>query len=141
MAPLPDLRLPGKLPQVEKYRSRPRSLLPFALYTLTPLSSEQLNRLREVCHREADEVDDDLENCISIPPRSDFSGETLKDIVDYHVDIAEEGVFDATRFLVCAGEDWEERGVLTVTLDDDDREGRPDRFFVRAEDALSLIHI
>ncbi|OJD33962.1 amino acid permease protein [Diplodia corticola] len=134
------LALPQQLPEVEHWRDEPVSLLPAALYTLTPLvDSTELIRLQDMCESKCDTYS--RGECIRPPPdgRWNFSGQKLDAVVRHHVELAKGYQFNPLHFFVAvpgAGP-AAEGAVLFVTLDaDDEAEGCvPDAFWVKAEDA------
>lgn len=127
MTEQPDLSLPERVPEMERYHDAPMSLLPFALYTLCKLDNNKSESYRQMC---ATEIDDDQ---VRLPPRRNFHGESLRAIIRYHVELGRQGEFDATYFIVCAYGDCS--SVVLVTLDDDDIECKPDLLWVPMDQA------
>lgn len=127
MTEQPDLSLPERVPEMERYHDAPMSLLPFALYALCKLDNNKSESYRQMC---ATDIDDDQ---VRLPPRWDFHGESLRAIIRYHVELGRQGEFDATYFIVCAYEDCS--SAVLVTLDDDDMECKPDLLWVPMDQA------
>lgn len=91
-----------------------RGLGSFALYTLVPIS-DMPSFLTAV------NTDSDLEeDYVVLPPRHDFSGRTLADIMEYHLahtrDAKNREDFDYGNFMVAIHEDVRKHGVLVVTV-------------------------
>lgn len=76
MVSQPDLSLPSTIPEMAQYNES--TLLPFALYTLNPLSQDDILRLRSICQSECP-LNKGQEQVL-LPPQSQFPGESLKAI-------------------------------------------------------------
>ncbi|KAK3713330.1 hypothetical protein LTR37_008522 [Vermiconidia calcicola] len=131
MAGQPDLTLPDRIADMERYHEQPENILPFALYTLCELGDQEVEGYRRIC---ASECDDDM---VKLPPQSRFVGELLQTVVDYHMQLARGGEFDPTYFIVCAYHG--STSVVVVTLDDDEMECKPDRLWVKMNEAGLLL--
>lgn len=133
---LPDLTLPEKVPEIYKYRHERLGIMPLAFYALCDLDSKTMEAYRRLC------TTDLWDDAVKLPPQSKFLNKTLRDVVKYHVELAEEGQFSPTYFIVCVYEDA--RPVLVVTLSDDDGDDtddvehcRPDLFWINMEESGS----
>jgi len=139
MSDSPDLTLPSKAPGMERYHHTPMELLPFALYTLVDFTDEELTQLQAVCESE---TDCDPGTKVKYPAQYKYVGGPLRAAFAYHLQLGREGEFDPTYFIAATSQDWREKGVLLVTLDDDDLECNVDSFQTRAETSgLSLVNL
>lgn len=133
-----DLTLPETVPEAARYHSG-SSLAPIAVYSLCGLSDNDLEDLRATCESQCE---DEPQSNVRLPPRSRFTGQPLRRIIEYHLQLGDSDDFDPRYFIVATNKDWKNNGVLLVTLDDDDLECHPDKFFCRAEDSgLYLINL
>ncbi|KAL3420324.1 hypothetical protein PVAG01_08823 [Phlyctema vagabunda] len=140
MSTRPDLTLPARAPSIERLHDQPMELRPAALYTLISLSDTELEDLRLACER--DTLPTQPGANIRLAPRPRFLGDNLRAVFDYHLQLGTEGVFDPVYFLVAIDRDWENKGVLIVTLDDDDLECKVDKFCSFAPDAgLTIVNL
>ncbi|KZV93818.1 hypothetical protein EXIGLDRAFT_716675 [Exidia glandulosa HHB12029] len=129
----PDLSLPPSVPGVERYQHTPMNLNPSALYTLIDLSDDELQNLQRVCE---EECEGDALSDVLLAPQSRFVGSALRDVIEYHLTLGD-ATYDPVHFIVAVERDWRSRGVLLVTLDDDDCVCKPDSF--RIQPSLSGI--
>ena len=127
-----DLSLPDTVPGMARYRDRPMTIAPFALYDPLDLSNDSA------------EV---VEECNSMCPRDDYVHlqkstdiTSLQSLVDFHLNSTVPEGFDPCWFLVVTDRDWRSNGVLLVTLSDD--EGKPDIFHIEtASSGLVLVNL
>ncbi|KAI9655032.1 MAG: hypothetical protein M1831_004992 [Alyxoria varia] len=128
-----------------------RSEQTYALYTLAPLHGgnmvELLNHIAIIGASE--DPDNHVTTVVPAPVRHDFSGDTLRAIFEYHVELLElsqrhkydEMHFShdiaGKRFLVAASEDWEGNGLLLVEFDCDG-EGSLGILRVRADQVIAV---
>jgi len=124
-----DLSLPKSVPDMARYQDRPMTLNAFAIYNLID-DEKELSDLIEECHSQC--------------PRDDYiylreaPGITsLESLIDFHLDTTVPDSFDPNLFLVVTDLDWQRKGLMIVTLDDD--EGRPDKFTLKAADSGILL--
>lgn len=137
MASRPDLSLPTKIPEMAQYHET--NLLPFALYALCDLDERELAQLRTTCQSEC-QLNPGQEQVL-FPPQSQFPGKPLREIVDYHIDLARNGEFDPRYFIVAVYPNWKRR-VLIVTLNDEELICRPDSVWnTPQESALTLVNL
>lgn len=136
MSDSPDLTLPSKAPGMEYYHDRPMEILPFALYTLVDFNDEELTKLQLACESE---IDCGPGTHVQFPARFKYIGGPLRAAFDYHVQLGRGGKFDASYFIAATTQDWATKGVLLVTLDDDDLECNVDSFQTRAESSGLLL--
>lgn len=62
--------------------------------------------------------------------------------MEYHVGLAQDGQLDSRYLLVVACPEWRTKGVVIVALDDDEMRCKPDRLWLKAEDAgLALVNL
>lgn len=62
--------------------------------------------------------------------------------MEYHVGLGREGQFDPKYLIVVACRDWRTKGVVTVALDDEEMQCKPDLLWIKAEDAgLALVNL
>lgn len=76
---------------------------------------------------------------VSLAPQAKFINQPLRAVFKYHLELAEKDAFDPIRFIVAIVEDWKEKGVLLVTLNNDDMECRIDKFCIKAEESGLMI--
>lgn len=67
-----------------------------------------------------------MERVVLPAPDHRFTNQSLKDIVRYHVALTQKEEFDPTYFVVLATPEWRTKGVMLVSLDDDDVQCKPD---------------
>ncbi|KAK4160449.1 hypothetical protein QBC43DRAFT_270623 [Cladorrhinum sp. PSN259] len=131
----PDLTLPRTAPSVGHFHDKPMELRPAALYTLVNFTDAELRELQQVC--ESETFTNTPGSNVRLAPRSSFVGQSLRAIFDYHLEQNEQNEqdppLDPTHFIVAFDKDWKGKGVLLVTLDDDDLECKTDSFRIKAE--------
>lgn len=134
-----DLRLPKSVPEVQWHKDASTDAMPFAVYTLVDLDDQQLDRILYECERKARE-DCGLENRLRTSPEFHFPRQSLRSIIQKHIEVGRGGELDPTYFIVVADPDWRERGVLLVTLDDsEDFACTPDFLWSKAEEASLVL--
>jgi hypothetical protein len=127
-----DLTIPDSAPGLKRgkeYANR-------ALYTMIPLSEDQLNEACEDVFAK-EERDLGLPTAVYPAPNPFVSSTSLREIFDHHLTI-DESKWDTNYFLVITSEDWRSSGVLLVTmglLNDD----KPDAAFTNPEFASLAI--
>ena len=109
-------------------------ILPFALYTLFDMNDNDFTQLRVACESLYED-----EGIVRRAPRSKFTEEPLQAIVDYHLELGRSGEYHPTYFIVAVHQDWKSKGVIVVTLDDDELECRPDLLWTQAEESGILL--
>lgn len=124
-----DLSLPATVPGMARYRDRPMTLDPFAVYNL--VGSQ-------------DEPSDLVEICNSLCPRDDYvrfrktsNISSLKSLIDFHLNTTAQENFDPGLFLVVTDPEWKGKGLCILTLGDD--EGKPDKFTIKIADSGILL--
>ncbi|KAH8682843.1 hypothetical protein BGZ60DRAFT_398814 [Tricladium varicosporioides] len=136
MAERSNLSLPEKAP-VEQYHNGNFDSCPAALYTIVDLSDNELQEINRV----ADEGSMSEDN-IRLAPRSRFVGEPLRAVYDYHLELGKQNNYHPTLFIVAIDLDWKQKGVLLVTLDDDDFGCNVHSFRIKAEESgLSYVNL
>lgn len=124
-----DLSLPDSVPELARHQDRPMTLDSFAVYNLLDPSTEP-SGLVEECNSECPR--DDYVN-FRVSPGMD----SLKDLIDHHLSTTVQDGFDPNLFLVVTDPDWKQKGILVVTLNND--EGKPDRFMIKVADSGILL--
>jgi hypothetical protein len=140
MSDAPDLSLPAKAPSMARYHDEPMSLRPAALYTLADLSDAELRNLERECEAEYADQRPEPGSAVRLAPQPRFIGQPLRAVFDHHLQYIEENHdYERTYFIAAVDRDWMSRGVLLVTLDDDDLECVVDSFRIRASQTGSAI--
>ena len=127
-----------------RFHREPMTLLPAALYTLIDLSSEDLLQAQQACESECVATGNEANSSVRIAPQPAFVGRPLQAVFDYHIELSSQEPleFDPRHFIAITNEDWQTKGVLLVTLDDDGLECNVDSFTASAADAgLSVVNI
>lgn len=133
-----DLTLPPGTPEIERYHHVGMRILPFALYTLIDIPSDENTALTQACN--AQSRPDNVQ--VQPAPEYRFVGGPLRRVYDYHLRLVREGQFDPRWFVVVTSRDWREKGVLIVALDDDDLQCKTDAYFIKAEESgISLVNL
>ncbi|KAI8958019.1 hypothetical protein F5Y11DRAFT_337575 [Daldinia sp. FL1419] len=142
MSDTPDLSLPAKAPSMERYHDAPMSLHPAALYTLVDMDDTELADLVRECESGCVDTGNDPGNSVRFAPRSNFVGQPLRAVFDYHLELGLQDTFDPCYFIAAVWKDWKTNGVIMVTLDDDDLECNVDKFRIKAADSgLSIVNL
>ncbi|KAI9865710.1 MAG: hypothetical protein M1813_002168 [Trichoglossum hirsutum] len=128
MSTQPDLTLPSTAP-TDQYHEDSLGK-PLAIYTLTDFQGDEAEELRRLIG--SNEYD------VRLAPRYNFAGEALRAVFDYHLKLAEDGVYNPTIFIVAVQKTWNKDGVLLVSLDWDGECG-VDTCRMRAEDVASAV--
>jgi len=131
-----DLTLPPTASASYLSQNPGTDLLPAALYTLVILSEDELHEVACAC-----EFDSGLEEgkVVRPAPEPHFVSQSLKAVYDSHLQLGAQGEFDPIFFVVVVEKNWKERGVLLVTLENDDEPPGIDSFFCRPEGAGSTV--
>ncbi|KAG9695598.1 hypothetical protein KCU95_g6428, partial [Aureobasidium melanogenum] len=97
----------------EGYDSTDQLHSKFAAYTLIPLDHDGQQRFLE----DLNTGDMTTSNCV-LAPQPDFSGRTLREIYDYHIEeaIKDDNEMHSHFIIVADQEDWKLKGVLVVYL-------------------------
>lgn len=128
---------PTSSPRMDRFRDVPMDLLPFACYIHVRLSSAELN---EVLTTFDSEVPEGARNAVKTPPRYDFAGVPLRASFDHHIDeVVPSGEFDHFHFVAVVDENWREKGILIVALDDDWGELKVDKICIPAAQAGLIV--
>ncbi|KAH8423104.1 uncharacterized protein LDX57_000860 [Aspergillus melleus] len=156
-----DLSLPATCPALCRYSEYSWDLAAFALYTLIDLPPGNLSDLVTLLNKEHFDYGSETP-LVRTPDTYNFAGQTLKDVVQAHVDLDKEitpcsgGIAKGTlgwypsAFLVVTTRNWATEGLLCVFLDDTtaeenedgllDPEVRPmDKFFMPLDEAPLLL--
>ncbi len=112
---MPDLTLPPQAP-TERYQDGSYSGLAIAVYTLVDLGPGG----GEVLIRALEASDENLRNTCRLAPQSNFAGQALRAVYDYHLEhVAPSRSYYPTLFIVSVSLDYTKHGVLLVNLDVD----------------------
>ncbi|KAK4223472.1 hypothetical protein QBC38DRAFT_46760 [Podospora fimiseda] len=144
----PDLGLPPFVPKFPQFSTI--NHLPAALYTLVDMTPEAFLELQIACESEYAQYETDFTrgNNVTPAPRSNFVGESLRAIVNYHVQMNQEAGeqvnlrLNPTMFIVAFHPNWKKHGVLLVTLDEPNNQHEwcvPDAIKMEAKDSGLLI--
>ncbi|KAH0566176.1 hypothetical protein GP486_000429 [Trichoglossum hirsutum] len=128
MSMQPDLTLPSKAP-TELFHGDALGK-PFAVYMLADFQDGEAEELRKFIA--SDEYD------VRFAPRYNFAGQALRAVFDYHLKLAEGGIYHPTLFVVAVQKTWSKDGVLLVSLNCDGECG-VDTCRMRAEDVASAM--
>jgi hypothetical protein len=132
-----DLSLPDTVPEMANYHDQEAYDGPFAIYTLCDVDEDGVTDIVKTC-----ESDCGVEGQVVRPPHHRFPGGRLRDIVEYHVELARNGQFDPKYFMVVACLEWRTKGVVIVALDDEEMQCKPDLLWINAKDAgLALVNL
>lgn len=136
-----DLTLPPRWPSEARFEAM--DLLPCALFTLVDLTEDDLEQVRQACEAACIEAGSEPNSSVRIASQPRFIDQPLRAVFDHHVEWRARDApleFDPKLFIVVVDADWQQKGVLIVTLDDEEEEGgNVDSFFTRAEDAGHII--
>lgn len=136
-----DLSLPPRWPSEARFDAM--GILPSALYTLVDLTDEELHQVRQACEAACIEDGNVPNSSVRIATQPRFIGQPLRAVFDHHVAWRARDApleFDPKMFVVIVDLEWQQKGVLIVTLDDEEEEdGKVDSFFTNAEDAGRII--
>lgn len=136
-----DLSLPPRWPSEARFDAM--DVLPSALYTLVDLTDEELQQVRQACETACIETGSELNSSVRIATQPRFLEQPLRAVFDHHVEWrARNGPleFDPKMFIVVVNVEWQQKGVLVVTLDDEEEDGgNVDSFFTKAEDAGNIV--
>ena len=131
-----ELDLPKHTPQAVREREQSFALHPFALYTIADISENEYSRSLERCNSRYG----DHENSVRRPPKYGFVGRSFQEILDYHITLAKDKRYDMVNFLVITSKEWEQFGIILVTLDDE--LGNVDSCQIPAEDTgITLVNL
>ncbi|EKG21363.1 hypothetical protein MPH_01355 [Macrophomina phaseolina MS6] len=120
-----------------QYHDKDMAMHPAALYTLADLSDNEMQRLQQECESQC--TDAEAGSSVLLAPKSRFVGQALRAVYEYHLELGAQDTYDHRYFIVAIHKDWEKKGVLLVTLDDDCLECKVESFRVHARDAGIII--
>lgn len=136
-----DLSLPSRWPSEARFEQM--DLLPCALFTLVDLTEDELERVRQACEAACIETGSEPNSSVRIASQPRFIEQPLRAVFNHHVEWRSRDApleFDPKLFIVVVDVDWQQKGVLIVTLDDEEEEGgNVDSFLTRAEDVGHII--
>ncbi|ETS81872.1 hypothetical protein PFICI_06874 [Pestalotiopsis fici W106-1] len=142
MSQHPDLSLPTRAPSMARYHDQPMTLHPAALYTLVDLTDAEFQALQDECESGCLETGHERGTSVRPAPQSRFVGQPLRAVFDYHVGLGAQDTFEPRYFIAAVEKDWRVKGVILVTLDDDDLECKVDKFRINAVDSgLSIVNL
>ncbi|KAI0122358.1 hypothetical protein F4814DRAFT_408456 [Daldinia grandis] len=137
-----DLSLPAKAPSMARYHDEPMTLHPAALYTLVDLDDAELSCLERECESQCVATGSEPGTSVRLAPRSRFVGQPLRAVFDYHLELGTHNTFEPRYFIATHEKDWRTKGVILVTLDDDELDCNVDSFPIKAADAgLSVVNL
>ncbi|KAI1130676.1 hypothetical protein F5Y10DRAFT_289072 [Nemania abortiva] len=142
MSDHPDLSLPAKAPSMARYHNEPMTLRPAALYTLVDLTDAELTDLERECEAGCIDTGNERGTCVRLAPRPRFVGQPLRAVFDYHLELGTQNTFEPRYFIAAVEKAWQSRGVILVTLDDDELDCNVDSFRIKAPDSgLSVVNL
>ncbi|RAK94419.1 amino acid permease [Aspergillus costaricaensis CBS 115574] len=147
-----DLTLPSTCPELQQGSDANWDDASFALYSMIELSSEELDKLITALNRDwKREMTDEAMPLVRTPTVYDFSGKSLRDVVQAHVELDKEFTprddggaegdihWYPTAFVVVTTREWEEKGLLLVYADVEEKECPMDKFFFHIDNANILL--
>ncbi|KAH8651591.1 hypothetical protein BGZ60DRAFT_420796 [Tricladium varicosporioides] len=139
MAATPDLTLPATEPSVTIYQEEDQEFFPIAVYTLADLSDTELQELQQECESECEPQN--ASDIARLAPQPKFVDQPLKAVYDYHLELAKENVYFATKFIVAVEKEWRKNGVVIVTLDEgEDGSCKVDQYRIKASNS-ALVYV
>ncbi|TKA82357.1 hypothetical protein B0A49_00098 [Cryomyces minteri] len=150
MANPPNLSLPPRAPELGVYRDKNWDDASFAMYTLIDISNDELQEICDIPDKQwMENQGGEGSHLVRVAPQHNFAGKTLKDILDYHVQLDRTDSPDGeekyeldwypTAFVVLTSQDWKSDGLLFVYADDE-AEGCPlDKFFFLPKDSYMML--
>ncbi|KAI1182562.1 hypothetical protein F5B17DRAFT_449499 [Nemania serpens] len=135
MSGSPDLSLPAKAPSMARYHDQPMTLHPTALYTLLDLTDAELADLARECETGCVDTGSEPGQCVRPAPQPRFVGQPLRAVLDYHLELGTQDTFEPRYFIAAVEKSWQTRGVILVTLDDDELDCNVDSFRIKAVDS------
>jgi hypothetical protein len=142
MSENPDLSLPAKAPSMARYHDEPMTLRPAALYTLVDLTHAELGDLERECEAGCIDTGNERGTGVRLAPQPRFVGQPLRAVFDYHLELGTQNTFEPRYFITVVEENWRNKGVILVTLDDDELDCNVDSFRIKAVDAgLSVMNL
>lgn len=137
-----DLSLPARAPSMARYHDQPMTLHPTALYTLVELSDAEMEGLQRECEAGCIDTGHEPGSSVRPAPQSRFVGQPLRSAFDYHLDLGTQDTYEPRYFIAAVDKDWRSKGVILVTLDDDELECNVDQFRIKAVDSgLSVVNL
>jgi hypothetical protein len=124
-----DLSLPDTVPDMAQFDNRPMTLDSFALYNLVDTEDEPSGLVEE---SQSDCPRDDYVRFRKAPGVN-----SLRSLIEFHLNTTVQDAFDPNFFLVVTDPDWRHNGLTVVTLGDD--EGKPDKFVLKTADSGILL--
>ncbi|GLA93608.1 hypothetical protein AtubIFM57143_011206 [Aspergillus tubingensis] len=147
-----DLILPSTCPELQQSSDANWDDASFALYSMIELSSEELEKLTTALNRDwKREMTDEAMPLVRTPTVYDFSGKSLRDVVQAHVELDKEFTprddggaegdihWYPTAFVVVTTREWEEKGLLLVYADVEEKKCPMDKFFFHIDNANILL--
>ncbi|CAI6331758.1 unnamed protein product [Periconia digitata] len=137
-----DLSLPPAAPAayISKYQRESNELLS-ALYTLVPLSEDELKEVAITCENECGLGEDQAGNVVTPAPQPHHVSLPLRAVYESHMDKISHGEsgYNSFNFVVVVDQNWKENGVLLVTLYTQDDPPRIDSFMCPAAEVGLLL--
>ncbi|KAI0506309.1 hypothetical protein F5B22DRAFT_624395 [Xylaria bambusicola] len=144
MSANPDLSLPMEAPSsLAQYRAQQSaSYNPTALYTLVDMTDDELADFKRECEAACVETGSERGSCVRLAPQARFVGQPLRAVFDYHLELAKQITYESEYFIAAVDKDWRARGVILVTLNDDNDLWRVQSYRTKAADAgLTVINL
>ena len=125
-----------------RYHDEPMALHPAALYSLVDLTDAELGDLERECEVACVDTGNEQGTSVRLASQPRFVGKSLRTVFDYHLELGKQNTFEPRYFIVAVDKEWRNRGVLLVTLDDDELDCNVDSFRIKAIDAgLTVVNI
>ena len=126
-----DLSLPSKA-STEKARKEGQFGETFAVYTLVELGTDSVG---DLLLREVEGDDPLIHSTCMLAPKYDFSGQSLKAVCSYHLELehALEKDFHPSLFIVAISQNYKDTGVLLIDL------SLPDTCLIESKEAACAL--
>ncbi|KAI1308369.1 hypothetical protein F5Y03DRAFT_350827 [Xylaria venustula] len=144
MSAYPDLSLPTEAPSwMAQYSAQqPAIYNPTALYSLADMTDDELADLERECEAACVELGSERGSCVRLAPEARFVGQPLRAVFEYHLELAKQITYEPEYFIAAVDKDWRARGVILVTLNDDDAMWHVQSYRTKASDAgLTVINL
>lgn len=125
-----------------RYHDEPMTLHPAALYTLVDLTDAELGDLERECEAACVDTGNERGTSVGLASQPRFVGQPLRAVFDSHLELGEQNTFEPRCFIVAVEKEWRSKGVILVTLDDDELDCNVDSFRIKAVDAgLTVLNL
>jgi hypothetical protein len=130
MAQQLDLSLPPTAPTAYLYQERETDMLPTPVYTLVPMSDDELRDVARACESACERDEGDV---VRVAPEPRFVAQSLRAVYNSHLELGAQGELDPFYFIVVVDRDWKKSGVLLVTLYNDEEPPEVSSFLCKPE--------